>query len=76
MHFGRWLIDGAPRVVLLDVGASFHRADEWKKDLFEKTKIGCPWDDPEANSAVVFGYLVAWFLGEFVYQVLQEGKTK
>jgi len=67
--YGRWLIDGAPKVVLFDVGNSFNRAAEWKKDLFEQVHIGCPWEDSEANNAIVFGYLVAWFLGEFAFQL-------
>jgi len=29
-----------------------------------QTGIGCPWDDFEANNAIAFGYLVAWFIGE------------
>lgn len=55
IHFGRWLIDGAPLVVLLDVEASMERAEEWKRDFYEKTKIGAPWDDDESTHAVIFG---------------------
>lgn len=67
--YGRWLIDGAPKVILFDVAHSFSRAEEWKKDLFDRVHIGCPWEDTESNNAIVFGYLVAWFLGEFVHQL-------
>eukprot|EP00053_Salpingoeca_punica_P015227 m.139772 g.139772 ORF g.139772 m.139772 type:complete len:662 (+) comp16658_c0_seq1:365-2350(+) len=66
--YGRWLVDGAPNVILFDVNASYNRAEEWKKDLWENTGIGCPWEDKEANNAIVFGYLVAWFLGEYKHQ--------
>eukprot|EP00039_Didymoeca_costata_P008355 m.110877 g.110877 ORF g.110877 m.110877 type:complete len:663 (+) comp14050_c0_seq1:54-2042(+) len=65
---GRWLIDGAPQVILLDIDRAWGRIDEWKRDYFEKTSIGCPYDDKEANNSILFGYLVAWFLGEFEYQ--------
>jgi len=39
------------------------------QDLFEKTRIGTPWEDGESTNAILFGYLVAWFLGEHVHQV-------
>jgi hypothetical protein len=29
--YGRWLIEGAPRVLLFDVSSSFPRAEEWKR---------------------------------------------
>lgn len=67
--YGRWLIDGAPKVILFDVANSMSRAEEWKKDLWEQVHVGCPWEDAESNNAIVFGYLVAWFLGEFAYQL-------
>ncbi|EDQ84121.1 uncharacterized protein MONBRDRAFT_39385 [Monosiga brevicollis MX1] len=66
--YGRWLIEGAPQVLLVDIEASRHRIDEWKKDLWEQTGIGCPWDDKESNNAIIFGYLVAWFMGEYLHQ--------
>ena len=66
--FGRWLIEGNPMVVLFDVGAAKERAAEWKKDLWEQVHIGAPWEDDESTNAIVFGYLVAWFLGEYAHQ--------
>ncbi|KAJ3145482.1 glycogen synthase isoform 1 [Irineochytrium annulatum] len=62
--YGRWLVEGAPFVLLLDVGASFHRCNEWKADLWNTAGIPSPPDDRETNDAIVFGYLAAWFLGE------------
>jgi glycogen synthase len=62
--FGRWLIEGYPHVVLFDLGSSYHRLNEWKTDLWDKCHISTPPSDQETNDAVVFGYLVAWFLGE------------
>lgn len=70
--YGRWLIEGAPRVLLFDIATSFPRAEEWKRDLFEQVHIGCPWEDNESNNAIVFGYLVAWFLGEYAHQMGQQ----
>eukprot|EP00051_Salpingoeca_urceolata_P010357 m.126442 g.126442 ORF g.126442 m.126442 type:complete len:665 (-) comp16681_c2_seq1:54-2048(-) len=65
---GRWLIDGAPSVVLFDVEKACERAAEWKQDFWEKTHIGAPWSDKESTNCIVFGYLVAWFLGELAHQ--------
>ncbi|KAF3912934.1 hypothetical protein AA313_de0209833 [Arthrobotrys entomopaga] len=64
--YGRWLIDGAPRVLLFDTGSAYGHLDEWKTDLWSTAGIPSPPGDHETNEAVVFGYLVAWFLGEFV----------
>lgn len=62
--YGRWLIDGAPRVLLFDTGTGYYKLDEWKGDLWSTAGIPSPPDDHETNEAIVFGYLVAWFLGE------------
>ena len=32
--------------------------------MWEKASIGIPWHDRESNDAVIFGALVAWFIGE------------
>jgi len=62
--YGRWLIEGAPRVLLFDTKTGYKHLDEWKGDLWSAAMIPCPPGDDETNEAVVFGYLVAWFLGE------------
>ena len=62
--YGRWLIEGAPRVVLIDTSTGYKNLDEWKSDLWSTAGIPSPPADAETNEAVVFGYLVAWFLGE------------
>lgn len=62
--YGRWLIDGAPRVLLFDTGTGYYKLDEWKGDLWSTSGIPSPADDHETNEAIVFGYLIAWFLGE------------
>ena len=63
--FGRWLIEGAPLVLLFDIGSASHRMNEWKGDLWNIAGIPSPADDRETNDAIIFGYLVAWFLGEY-----------
>ncbi|TGZ63122.1 hypothetical protein CRM22_007094 [Opisthorchis felineus] len=67
--FGRWLIEGYPNVVLFDIGSSAWRIDSWKKDLWESCNIGIPVQDSECNDALIFGALIAWFLGEFCAQL-------
>ncbi|KLO04732.1 glycogen synthase [Schizopora paradoxa] len=64
--YGRWLIEGAPRVLLFDTGSAYGFLDEWKGDLWNLAGIPTPPNDHETNETIVFGYLVAWFLGEFV----------
>uniref|UniRef100_I3MMS7 Glycogen [starch] synthase n=1 Tax=Ictidomys tridecemlineatus TaxID=43179 RepID=I3MMS7_ICTTR len=68
VYFGRWLIEGGPLVVLLDVGASAWALERWKGELWDTCNIGVPWYDREANDAVLFGFLTTWFLGEFLAQ--------
>jgi glycogen(starch) synthase len=71
VHFlyGRWLIEGAPAVLLFDISSCRNRMDEWKGDLYKISGIPSPSDDFETNDAIVFGYIVAWFLGEFSYRL-------
>ncbi|KAK0234763.1 glycogen synthase [Armillaria nabsnona] len=68
--YGRWLIEGAPRVLLFDTGSQYNRLDEWKGDLWNLAGIPSPPNDHETNETIVFGYLVAWFLGEYVSRQL------
>ncbi|KAI0226217.1 glycogen synthase isoform 1 [Massospora cicadina] len=65
LTFGRWLIEGAPYVLLFDLASGFHRMDFWKGELWSIAGIPSPPNDTETNDAVVFGYLVALFLQEF-----------
>lgn len=64
--YGRWLIEGAPRVLLFDIGSAYSHLDEWKADLWSVVGIPAPAADSESNDAIILGYLVAWFLGEYV----------
>ncbi|KAL9022988.1 MAG: hypothetical protein Q9180_008448 [Flavoplaca navasiana] len=62
--YGRWLIEGAPRILLIETQTGYRFLDEWKADLWNAAGIPIPPEDGETNEAVVFGYLVTWFLGE------------
>lgn len=67
--YGRWLIEGAPRVLLINTGTGYQYLNEWKADLWNTSGIPSPDADHETNEAIVFGYLVAWFLGEVCEQL-------
>lgn len=62
--FGKWLIEGSPYVLLFDIGSALNRVNEWKADLWNVAGVPSPTNDHETNQAIVFGYLIAWFLGE------------
>uniref|UniRef100_A0A8C9XCL8 Glycogen [starch] synthase n=1 Tax=Sander lucioperca TaxID=283035 RepID=A0A8C9XCL8_SANLU len=64
VYFGRWLIEGSPYVILIDVAFTAWSLDSWKSELWDLCDIGVPWFDREANDAVLFGFLTAWLLGE------------
>lgn len=99
--YGRWLIEGAPRVLLFDTGSCYNRyvklpsrsqrvvlfprifqlleeitdfparrMDEWKTDLWNLAGIPTPPNDHETNETIVFGYIVAWFLGEVCHGLM------
>uniref|UniRef100_A0A8C3TWD5 Glycogen [starch] synthase n=1 Tax=Catharus ustulatus TaxID=91951 RepID=A0A8C3TWD5_CATUS len=65
VFFGRWLIEGSPYVILFDIGSAAWNLDKWKGEFWEVSNIGIPFHDREANDAVIFGSLTAWFLKEF-----------
>ncbi|KAI9271364.1 glycogen synthase [Sporodiniella umbellata] len=78
--FGRWLVEGAPYVLLFDTGSVSNKLAEWKENLWNVAGIPSPPNDEEANEAVLFGYLIAWFLDEVSKQyneqhAFQESKT-
>lgn len=64
VYFGRWLIEGSPYVILIDVSFTAWSLDTWKSELWDICGVGMPWFDREANDAVLFGFLTAWLLGE------------
>lgn len=68
--YGRWLIEGAPHVLLFDTSSQYYQLDEWKGDLWNLAGIPSPPSDHETNEAIIFGYIVAWFLGEYVARQL------
>lgn len=68
MLYGKWLIESAPYVLLFDTSSMQHRMQEWTGDLWQLAQIPSPDHDHEMRDNIVFGYLVAWFLGEFAHR--------
>ncbi|CCF57438.1 hypothetical protein KAFR_0C04470 [Kazachstania africana CBS 2517] len=62
--YGKWLIDGYPKVILFDLDSMRHNLNNWKSDLWSLVGIPSPDHDSETNDAIMLGYTVAWFLGE------------
>lgn len=65
IHCGRWLVDGNPQIILFDIGSAAWKLDEFRQELWEKCNIGIPHLDIECNDAVILGYMIAHFIGEF-----------
>jgi glycogen(starch) synthase len=60
-HFGRWLIPGRPRVLLIDYRGRFPSLDADKYLLWKDHGIGTDASDGEVNEVVAFGFSVTEF---------------
>ncbi len=60
-HFGRWLIPGRPRAILLDYRARFGSLDQDKYLLWADHGISTHAGDGEVNEVVAFGFVVTEF---------------
>ena len=68
-HFGRWLVDGRPHVILLDHLGAFGRLHEIKYRLWSDHGIGLPGDDELLNNVAAFGDLCR----ELMFQLTSDG---
>jgi glycogen(starch) synthase len=59
MHFGRWLVTGRPRVILVDLDSVRPRLAEMKYFLWKDNGISSPNGDWEYDDVVAFGFTVA-----------------
>lgn len=64
-YFGRWLIAGRPRVILIDYRGRFSHLDFDKFLMWQDHRIEIPGNDPEVNEVVAFGFAVAEFFRHF-----------
>jgi glycogen(starch) synthase len=55
VHHGRWLIQGKPRVLLLEHGRLAPLLGELKQQLWERHAIAAPEGDPLIDAAITFG---------------------
>lgn len=76
MVYGRWLIDGYPKVVLFDISTALWKVDDWKQEIWDTSHIGIPWVDQEATDAVAFGFMTAIFLMEVECAVTIDARTR
>ena len=63
-HYGYWLIDGRPRVILLDFLGAFGKLGDFKYLLWKDHGIQTADNDIDTNNVVVFGMLVGLFFQE------------
>jgi len=70
--YGRWLIDGNPKVILFDVDSGRKFLNSWREELWKSCKVGIPDGDSETLNTLIFGGLVAWFLGKFRHECDKE----
>jgi glycogen(starch) synthase len=61
-RFGRWLVKGSPRVVLLDFDSSRDKLHEWRTAVNPYLSP----HDSEVNDAIIFGNQMALFLAGMV----------
>ena len=66
-YFGRWLIPGRPRVILIDYRGRYESLDSDKYLLWKDHGISTYASDGEVNETVAFGFAVAEF-----FRVLSE----
>jgi glycogen(starch) synthase len=64
-YFGRWLIPGRPRVILVDYRSRYGNLDHDKYLLWEDHRISTQNNDGEVNEVVAFGFAVAEFFRVF-----------
>lgn len=73
LHYGRWLVAGHPRVLLLDFYHAFSRLNEYRHAFWADCGIHYPDDDHTANDCITFAYVLAQFFETFMQM---EGKDR
>lgn len=64
VHYGQWLIDGRPNVVLFNPHSVYDRLAEIKYLLWEHHDIPLPGNDDLINQVVSFGWMVKVFFSK------------
>ena len=71
-HLGRWLIEGEPKVILIDFKDFWGQADEIKKQLWEDYKINSLYADHSFVEPIVW----SWAAGKLIEEIDKELKGK
>ena len=67
-HYGRWMVPGRPRVILLDYRGRFALLDTDKYLLWKDHGVSTVADDGEVNEVVAFGFSVAEFFSALIQE--------
>lgn len=65
VFYGRWLVTGRPRIILVDFSSALNHIDKLKYDLWNNHKISTINCEELVNKVIAFGDLVHQFLREF-----------
>ncbi len=68
-HFGKWLIEGEPLVILLEFDALMPYLDSIKKELWDFYQVDSLGAGTDFNDPIVWGFGVGKFLEEFIASV-------
>ena len=68
IHYGRWLIDGKPKVVLFNPYSAYNHIDSIKYSLWEQYSIATPAGDEMIDQVITFSYMVKEFFREYDQQ--------
>jgi len=63
IHYGRWLVTGRPRVILINPYSAFNNLYNIKADLWRDHKIPTPTGDHLIDQVVAFGHIVQILFG-------------
>ena len=60
-HFGRWLVEGRPQALLIEVASRMPKLDQDKFFFWKDHGIGLPIGDHEIDTSIAFGFALAEF---------------
>jgi glycogen(starch) synthase len=66
VYYGRWLVTGKPRIILIDFHANLAKVDMLKFDLWERHRISTINCEDLVDRVIAFGDLVRQYLKSFV----------
>ncbi|MGR3811413.1 glycogen synthase [Jiulongibacter sp. NS-SX5] len=65
VHYGRWLVTGRPRIILLNFEKVLANVDALKFDLWEKHQISTINAEPLVNNVIAFSHMIEKYLTTF-----------